>query len=227
MYSVKEIFYTLQGEGFHSGRAAVFLRFAGCNLWTGKEKDREKAICKFCDTQFVGTDGENGGKFKEAIDLAREVRRIWDQGTDDESKAFVVCSGGEPGLQLDAALVQYLHEQEFEVAIETNGTISLAGREIDWICVSPKADAKIIQDWGHELKLVYPQVENRPEMFSLMRFDHFFLSPRDQSFEPGQLVVGYNFENPPPEPTQLAVEYCMQNPKWKLSLQTHKMLGLK
>lgn len=229
MYSVKEMHYTLQGEGAQVGRAAVFLRFAGCNLWTGKEEHRENAICKFCDTQFVGTDGENGGKFKFPMELAASAKALWDAGaniTDGiryrKIKPLVVCTGGEPLLQLDNSLIRCLHQQGFEVAIETNGTMR-APIEVDWICVSPKADSEIVQTSGNELKLVYPQVGNKPEDFQHLTFDHFFISPRDVSFEPDS----YEGDLSPLTPTQEAIKYCLANPQWRLSLQTHKTLGLK
>lgn len=229
MYSVKEMHYTLQGEGAQAGRAAVFLRFTGCNLWTGKEKDRENAICKFCDTQFVGTDGENGGKFKTAGELAKRVREIWaigsrydTNGESERGKPYVVCTGGEPLLQLNSSLIAELHHNNFDVGVETNGTIK-APLGLDWICVSPKADAKIVQRHGNELKLVYPQKGNNPTDFQYLAFDHFFISPRDVSFEPDS----YEGDLSPLTPTQAAVNYCLRNPQWRLSLQTHKTLGLK
>ena len=222
MYSVKEIYYTLQGEGVHAGRAAVFLRFTGCNLWNGKEEDREKAVCRFCDTQFVGTDGENGGKFKYPMELAARVRLLWRGKSIPEGRPLVVCTGGEPMLQLDEALVRCLHQQGFEVAIETNGTIPVC-RGVDWICVSPKAGTLLKQITGNELKLVYPQPENKPKQYEHLKFDHFFLSPRDCSFEPEEYEEGLD----PLTPTQRAVRYCLENPKWKLSLQTHKITGIK
>lgn len=226
MYSVKEMFYTLQGEGVNAGRAAVFLRFAGCNLWNGKESTRQAAICKFCDTDFIGTDGENGGKFQSATELAMRVRRLWQEGSKSialQGKPLVVCTGGEPGLQLDEDLVIRLHQQGFEVAIESNGTIDLSGRDIDWICVSPKADSMIVQTYGNELKLVYPQEDNSPEDFEDLSFDHFFLSPRDTSFEKDD----YETNISPLTPTQEAIKYCLAHPQWRLSLQTHKIVGLK
>jgi len=220
MYSVKETFYTLQGEGVHAGRAAVFLRFAGCNLWNGKEKNREAAICKFCDTDFAGTDGEGGGKFKTAGELANHVKQMWQMGNKSialKGKPFVVCTGGEPGLQLDSRLVASLHQSGFEVAIESNGTVDLSGRGIDWICISPKADSKIVQTKGNELKLVYPQPDNDPRQFEHMSFDHFFISPKDGAFDDTDTLMNRNN----------AVGYCLANPQWKLSLQTHKIVGLK
>lgn len=223
MYSVKEIFFTLQGEGANAGRAAVFLRFAGCNLWTGKEKDREKAICKFCDTQFVGTDGENGGKFKTADRLAAKAAEIWCEesgtGMSGLTKRFqplVVCTGGEPGLQLDKELVSELQDLNFEVAIETNGTVDLVDRGIDWICVSPKAGAQLKQISGDELKLVYPQPENEPKQFRHLDFKHFFLSPKNGS------DGSFNERN-----MKLVVGYCLEHPQWRYNHQMHKLWGLK
>lgn len=210
-YSVKEMYYTLQGEGAQSGRAAVFLRFAGCNLWSGREQDRETAVCRFCDTQFVGTDGINGGKFRDAISLAQAVRRCWPQRS--TGTPYVVCTGGEPLLQLDTEAIAALHGEGFEVAIETNGTLSAPGG-IDWICVSPKAGAGVVQQTGDELKLVYPQQEAaaQPENFRDWRFRHFFLQPLDDDNRQAN--------------TQAAIDYCLHHPQWKLSLQTHKMIGI-
>lgn len=209
-YSVKEIFYTLQGEGAQAGRAAVFCRFAGCNLWSGLEKDRATAVCQFCDTNFVGTDGEGGGKFGRATELARAVAARWPHD-DRAGRRYVVCTGGEPLLQLDAALIDAFHAEGFEVAIETNGT-QRAPENLDWICVSPKAGAPLILDEGDELKLVYPQEGAIPEAFVGLRFRYFLLSPMD----------GPDRERN----TRLAVEYCKTHPKWRLSLQTHKFLGI-
>ncbi len=208
-YTVKEIFYTLQGEGANTGRAAVFCRFSGCNLWSGREEDRSRAVCQFCDTDFVGT-GPDGGRFATAEDLADAIARAWRGEGDDER--FVVCTGGEPLLQLDESLIDSLHEQGFNVAIETNGTRH-APNTIDWICVSPKADAELVQRSGDELKLVYPQSGAPPEEFESLDFDHFFLQPMD----------GTSTE----ENTRLAVEYCMTHPRWRLSVQTHKILGVR
>jgi 7-carboxy-7-deazaguanine synthase len=207
-YSVKEIFYTLQGEGAQAGRAAVFCRFAGCNLWSGREVERAKAVCKFCDTDFVGTDGIGGGKFEKAEDLAASINRTW---VGLLHRKFVVVTGGEPLLQLDSTLIAAIKSYEFEIAIETNGTI-LAPDGIDWICVSPKADSEILQISGNELKLVYPQREAEPEEFEHLRFQHFFLQPMDG---PDRV---HN--------TQLAVEYCLKHPRWRVSLQTHKLMGI-
>jgi 7-carboxy-7-deazaguanine synthase (Cx14CxxC type) len=208
MYSVKEIFYTLQGEGGQAGRAAVFCRFSGCNLWTGREADRGKAICQFCDTDFVGTDGPGGGRFATAAALAEAVRRAW---AGDGGRPLVVCTGGEPLLQLDEALVEALHAAGFEIAVETNGT-KLPPPGIDWICVSPKAGAEVVLTRGQELKLVFPQPGALPELFEALDFQHFFLQPMDG---PAQQ-----------ENTALALRHCMARPRWRLSLQTHKILNI-
>lgn len=207
-YSVKEIFLTLQGEGGQAGKAAVFCRFSGCNLWTGREQDRHKAVCTFCDTDFVGTDGEGGGKFATADDLAAAVEAAWTGGPDDR---LVVCTGGEPLLQLDQAAVDALHARGFMIAMESNGTLP-AVPGIDWICVSPKADAPVVQTSGQELKLVYPQDKALPERFAHLDFERFYLQPMD----------GPDRERN----TQLAVAYCLSHPQWRLSVQTHKYLGL-
>jgi 7-carboxy-7-deazaguanine synthase (Cx14CxxC type) len=212
-YSVKEIFYTLQGEGFYSGRPAVFCRFAGCNLWSGRIEDREKAVCKFCDTDFVGTDGPEGGKFENATKLARKVASLWPQRKQaNPLRPSVVCTGGEPLLQLDQELVAAFHEEGLEVAIETNGTC-LPPPGIDWICVSPKANAELVLRNGNELKLVFPQVGAEPEKFEGLDFQHFFLQPMD----------GPDRERN----TQLVIKYCLENPQWRVSLQIHKFLGIK
>jgi 7-carboxy-7-deazaguanine synthase len=207
-YSVKEIFLTLQGEGGQAGKAAVFCRFAGCNLWTGREQDRAKAVCTFCDTDFVGTDGENGGKFATADDLAAAVEAQWTGGPDDR---LVVCTGGEPFLQLDEAAIAALHARSFQIAVESNGTIA-APAGIDWICVSPKADAPVVQTSGQELKLVFPQDKAMPERFADLDFERFYLQPMDGPDRDRN--------------TQLAVAYCLSHPQWRLSVQTHKYLGL-
>jgi len=209
-YSVKEIFYTLQGEGAQAGRAAVFCRFAGCNLWSGLEKDRQTATCRFCDTDFVGTDGEGGGKFSSADSLAEAIAAHWPRG-DTSGQRFVVCTGGEPLLQVDQPLVSALHDGGFEIAVETNGT-QLPPHGLDWICVSPKAGAPIVLTAGDELKLVFPQEGAMPERFEALEFRHFFLQPMD----------GSDCERN----TQGAVDYCKKHPKWRLSLQTHKYLGI-
>jgi 7-carboxy-7-deazaguanine synthase len=209
-YAVKEIFYTLQGEGANTGRPAVFLRFAGCNLWTGREADRVDATCKFCDTDFVGTDGPGGGKFAGASRLARAVAETWpEEGT--SGARFVVCTGGEPLLQLDADLLEALHAEGFEVAVETNGTVE-PPTGIDWLCVSPKAGAALVVRGGNELKLVYPQQGAEPERYEALGFEHFFLQPMD----------GPDRE----DNTAAALRYCLAHPRWRLSLQTHKLLGI-
>ena len=208
-YSVKEIFYTLQGEGGQAGRAAVFCRFAGCNLWSGREADRARAVCQFCDTEFVGTDGVGGGKFVDAQALASAVASQWPQGV--RGKPLVVCTGGEPLLQLDQPLVDALHAAGFEIAVETNGT-QPAPKGLDWICVSPKAGAELVLTRGTELKLVFPQPGAMPERFADLDFQHFFVQPMDG------LEAKRN--------TRLAVAYCMEHPQWRLSVQTHKVVGI-
>jgi len=209
MYSVKEIFYTLQGEGAQAGRPSIFCRFTGCNLWSGREQDRAAAVCDFCDTDFIGTDGQNGGKFATAEELADTLKRFWPEGV--AGQPYVVCTGGEPALQLDDELVDALHQAGFEIAIETNGTRPLP-TGIDWICVSPKADAELVVVRGHELKLVYPQSLAPPERFESLQFEHFYLQPMD-----GPLQNQY---------TRRCIDYCLAHPQWKLSLQTHKLLGI-
>ncbi|MBL8328029.1 MAG: 7-carboxy-7-deazaguanine synthase [Rubrivivax sp.] len=208
-YSVKEIFYTLQGEGAQAGRAAVFCRFAGCNLWSGREQDRASAACNFCDTDFVGTDGQGGGKFETAQALAEAVRARWPVAPG--GRPYVVCTGGEPLLQLDAPLVQALHEAGFEIAVETNGT-QPAPTGLDWICVSPKGRVPLVLNAGNELKLVYPQTDAAPERFAGLRFDHFFLQPMDGLLQRQAM--------------RQAAAYCMAHPQWRLSLQTHKVVGI-
>ena len=209
-YTVKEIFYTLQGEGTHAGRPAVFCRFSGCNLWSGREADRSTAICSFCDTDFVGV-GPDGGKFRSAVDLADAVAQRW-PSMNGHGKRFVVCTGGEPLLQLDQAAINAFHERGFEVAIETNGTLEPPAG-IDWICVSPKAGSDTVLRRGNELKLVYPQPDAQPDAFAADAFDHFYLQPMD----------GPNLA----PNTQRALEYCLAHPQWKLSLQTHKLVGIR
>ncbi|MEX2375158.1 MAG: 7-carboxy-7-deazaguanine synthase [Dehalococcoidia bacterium] len=211
MYAVKETFQTLQGEGAHVGRPAVFLRFAGCNLWNGREDGRAAAVCQFCDTDFVGTDGEGGGRFASPEALADHVASMWRVDREDHGRRYVVCTGGEPLLQLDEPLIDALHECGFEVAVETNGTIK-APMGLDWICVSPKADATVVQRTGDELKLVYPQLMARPEDFEDLDFQHFFLQPMD-----GPDVF---------EHTKATIDYCKRSPKWRLSAQTHKFLNI-
>ena len=207
-YSVKEIYLTIQGEGFHTGKHAVFCRFTGCNLWTGLEKDRKKAICNFCDTDFVGTDGINGSKYPNSEQLANEIDKVWDK---DINEKFVVFTGGEPLLQLDKQLVDLLHKKKFKVAIETNGTI-LPPENIDWICVSPKQGADFNLKYGNELKLVYPQKGLEPKNFKHLDFDHFFLQPMDGKDLQRNILQ--------------SVSYCIENPLWRLSLQTHKIMGI-
>ena len=210
-YTVKEIFYTLQGEGANTGRAAVFCRFSGCNLWTGRESDRVDAVCTFCDTDFVGV-GPDGGKFPDAEALAAAVETAWRPAIDKGAERFVVCTGGEPLLQLDEKAVEALHRRGFRVAVETNGTQpAVAG--IDWICVSPKASAGLVLTHGDELKLVYPQETAMPERFAGLGFSHFFLQPMD-----GPSLA---------ETTQAAIAYCLDHPQWRLSVQTHKVAGIR
>ena len=207
-YSVKEIFLTLQGEGGQAGRAAVFCRFAGCNLWSGREEDRAGAVCTFCDTDFVGTDGTGGGKFSTAETLADAVQAAWGSGAEAR---LVVCTGGEPLLQLDGPLIDALHARGFAVAVETNGTIA-APQGLDWICVSPKADAALAQTRGAELKLVHPQPGVDPARFEGLAFERFFLQPMDGA----ELQAN----------TRAAIAYCLAHPRWRLSIQTHKVLGI-
>jgi 7-carboxy-7-deazaguanine synthase (Cx14CxxC type) len=206
-YSVKEVFYTLQGEGARTGRAAVFLRFAGCNLWSGREDDRAGAICQFCDTDFVGTNGPGGGRFDTALALAEAVAGQWPGG----GAPYVVCTGGEPLLQLDAPLIAALHARGFEIAVETNGTIA-APEGVDWVCVSPKAHAPLVQVSGQELKLVFPQENAPPALFAHLAFEQFFLQPMDGPAKA--------------EALRAALDYCRTHPQWRLSLQTHKILGI-
>ncbi|EXJ13163.1 MULTISPECIES: 7-carboxy-7-deazaguanine synthase [Nitrincola] len=208
MYSVKEVFYTLQGEGAHAGRPAIFCRFTGCNLWSGREIDRSKAICQFCDTDFIGHDGQNGGKFDSPDALVTHLQRFWPLSSEPP---YVVCTGGEPALQLDQPLVDALHKAGFIIAIETNGTKPLPNG-IDWICVSPKADTDIIIRKGNELKLVYPQSHAMPERFVSYQFDNFYLQPMDSADAQENLKATLN--------------YCLRHPQWRLSLQTHKILGI-
>jgi 7-carboxy-7-deazaguanine synthase len=214
-YAVKEIFYTLQGEGAQAGRAAVFCRFSGCNLWSGREADRATAVCQFCDTDFVGVDGIGGGKFESAEDVAAAIDRAWPkESTPDANSArrkFVVCTGGEPLLQLNRALIDALHSLNFEIAVETNGTVH-APEGVDWLCVSPKAGTRLVQQSGNELKLVFPQTGFDPSDFEKLAFRNFFLQPMDG---PNQILN-----------TQSAVRYCLDHPSWRLSLQTHKFLGI-
>jgi 7-carboxy-7-deazaguanine synthase (Cx14CxxC type) len=214
-YSVKEIYYTLQGEGAQTGRPAVFLRFAGCNLWSGREQDRSSAVCRFCDTQFVGVDGPGGGKFKTADALSAAVAGHWPKQKAN-TVPYVVCTGGEPLLQLDKDAIDSLHQAGFEIGVESNGTIA-APSNIDWLCISPKGCADLVQTSGDELKLVYPQVEPeaQPERYARLDFRHFYLQPMDESSnETGA------------DNTRVTIDYCLQNPRWKLSLQTHKIIGI-
>lgn len=208
-YSVKEIFLTLQGEGLRAGRTAVFCRFAGCNLWTGREEDRSRAICQFCDTDFVGTDGTLGGKYPTADQLADQIAALWPEG---QAQRYVVLTGGEPLLQVDDGLIAALHQRQFEVAIETNGSLP-APAGIDWICVSPKAGAELVQRQGHELKLVYPQAGIDPSALAGLDFQHFLLQPMDG---PAQAAN-----------TRACIAYCLQHPQWRLSVQTHKVLEIR
>ena len=227
-YLVKEVFPTLQGEGAQTGRAAVFCRFAGCNLWSGREAQRAGAVCRFCDTDFVGTNGPGGGHFSDADALADHVLAAWPAGAPrpdagqplagppgdgrEADRRFVVCTGGEPLLQLDDALVDALHVRRFEIAIETNGTLPAPGG-IDWICVSPKAEAELVLTAGHELKLVYPQVGGEPERYAGFAFEHFLLQPMDGPDREAN--------------TEQAIAYCLGHPQWRLSVQTHKYLGIR
>jgi 7-carboxy-7-deazaguanine synthase len=207
-YTVKEIFYTLQGEGAQAGRAAVFCRFSGCNLWSGREEDRSRAVCQFCDTDFVGV-GPDGGRFAGAKELADAIDRCW---SGNGPRKFVVCTGGEPLLQLDEALIDQLHQRGFAVAVETNGTRP-APKTLDWVCVSPKAGAPFVQKSGNELKLVFPQENAPPEKYTDLNFEHFFLQPMD-----GGDVTGN---------TERAIDYCLRHPQWRLSIQTHKLVGVR
>jgi len=208
MYKVKEIYYTIQGEGYHAGRAAIFCRFSGCNLWSGREEDRHKAICKFCDTDFWGIDGTNGGKY-DAAGLVAMCRSLWPQ--ESSTQPFIVCTGGEPALQLDDALIDEFHRDNCLIAIETNGTIELP-KDIDWICMSPKANTKIVVNSGHELKLIYPQKGISPEDVEVYDFSHKYLQPMD-SPEVAENKIK-------------TIDYCKRHPQWKLSLQIHKVLNI-
>ncbi len=208
-YSIKEIFYTLQGEGLNAGQPAVFCRFAGCNLWSGREQHRPQALCSFCDTDFVGVNGVGGGKFRQAESVVEAVVQCWPTGS--TGKKWVVCTGGEPLLQLDAALIQAFHQQDFTIAVETNGT-QLAPPGIDWLCVSPKAGAPLLQTRGDELKLIYPQPGLMPESLLSLHFQHFLLQPLDNAEQAKN--------------TQAAIDYCLAHPDWRLSVQIHKTLGI-
>ncbi|MGO6790022.1 7-carboxy-7-deazaguanine synthase [Rhizobium ruizarguesonis] len=207
-YAVKELFKTLQGEGAQAGRAAVFCRFAGCNLWSGREQDRHSAVCKFCDTDFIGIDGEGGGKFQTATDLATAIAQTWGARPD---RRFVVFTGGEPLLQLDDSLISAVHSLGFEIAVETNGTIAVPDH-LDWICVSPKAGSELVVTRGSELKLVYPQVDLDPSLLVDLKFTHHWLQPMDGPFRA--------------ENTAAVAAYCLEHPPWRLSLQTHKLIGI-
>lgn len=217
MYAVNDLFMTLQGEGAQTGRPAVFCRFAGCNLWSGREQDRESAVCQFCDTDFVGTDGDRGARFETASRLAEAVESTWRAAADDQTPAsnaahrYVVCTGGEPLLQLDTAAIDALHAADFDVAVETNGTQPVPDT-VDWVCVSPKAGADLVQTTGDELKLVFPQQQLMPDAVADLNFDYFFLQPMD-----GPRRDAY---------TQRAIEYCQRHPQWRLSIQTHKYIGI-
>jgi 7-carboxy-7-deazaguanine synthase (Cx14CxxC type) len=210
-YAVKEIFYTLQGEGANSGRPAVFCRFSGCNLWSGREQHRARAVCRFCDTDFVGMDGPGGGRFADADALAGAVASHWPADAGPAARPLVVCTGGEPLLQLDAPLIAALHARGLEIAVETNGTLA-APPGIDWLCVSPKAGSTLVQRSGHELKLVYPQPGAEPERFEQLDFGAFFLQPMDGPEQAANAAA--------------AVAYCLRHPRWRLSVQTHKLLGI-
>lgn len=212
MYAIKELFYSLQGEGFHSGRPTVFVRFSGCNLWNGKEADRKNAICNFCDTDFVGTDGSYGAKYPDAESLILQIKKLWPDTKNSKIRPYVVCTGGEPLLQLDKNLIDRIHEHGFELGIETNGTLE-APEGIDWICMSPKPNTQIKLISGDELKFIFPQLQLDPLEFESLNFRHFYIQPMD-GFEMGNS-------------TQLAMEFCLKHPQWKLSLQTHKLLGIR
>lgn len=208
MYKIKEIFYSLQGEGAQAGRPSVFCRFTGCNLWSGREEDRHKAICQFCDTDFIGMDGSHGGKY-EAVELAQKIKSLWPENSSE--RPLVICTGGEPLLQLDEDLINVFHDFNFEVAVETNGTIT-APKGIDWLCVSPKAGSDLVVTSGDELKLVFPQPDAMPDKFSHLNFSKLYLQPMD----------GPEIE----ENTKKTLAYCLRNPEWSMSLQVHKILGI-
>jgi 7-carboxy-7-deazaguanine synthase (Cx14CxxC type) len=210
-YAVKEIFYSLQGEGAHAGRPAIFCRFTGCNLWSGHEKHRADAVCQFCDTDFVGTDGDGGGSFKNAEDLAKAVVSYWPDSITDVIHPYVICTGGEPLLQLDKDLIEAFHNEGAEVAIETNGTLPVP-EGVDWVCVSPKSGSTVVVEKGDEIKLVYPQEGHQPTDFVHLNFEHFFLQPM--------------FDEDENEHVKATIEYCLTHPRWSLSLQSHKLLGL-
>ena len=207
-YSVKEIYYTLQGEGYHTGRPAVFIRFSGCNLWTGHEKDRSGAICNWCDTDFVGTNGTNGGKFS-AEEITNIINSLWKGNV--QTEPYVICTGGEPLLQMDESLIKAIHKAGFEIGLETNGTM-IPPDGIDWICVSPKANADLVLKNGNELKVVYPQCGMNPKMHEKLKFDHFYIQPMDGIDQKNNI--------------KRSEKFVLDHPKWKLSLQTHKILGI-
>ena len=210
-YAVKEIFYSLQGEGAHAGRPAIFCRFTGCNLWSGHEKHRADAVCQFCDTDFVGTDGDGGGSFKNAVDLAKAVVSYWPDSITDVIHPYVICTGGEPLLQLDKDLIEAFHNEGAELAIETNGTLPVP-EGVDWVCVSPKSGSTVVVEKGDEIKLVYPQEGHQPSDFVHLNFEHFFLQPM--------------FDEDENDHVKETIEYCLTHPRWSLSLQSHKLLGL-
>lgn len=221
MYSVKEIFLTLQGEGAQAGRPSVFVRFSGCNLWSGREADRASAVCKFCDTDFIGTNGMGGGRFARAEDLAAEIKSNWPQTAPADRPIWAVMTGGEPLLQLDSALITACHDAGIKIAVETNGTLA-APQNIDWLCVSPKANAPLVQKSGDELKLVYPQDENHPKDFEGLDFKVFSIQPKDVRFLNAQ--GDRDFNGSPHR--QAAIEFCLSHPQWQLSLQTHKWMNI-
>ena len=210
-YAVKEIFYSLQGEGAHAGRPAIFCRFTGCNLWSGQEKHRADAVCQFCDTDFVGTDGDGGGSFTNAVALAKAVVSYWPESITDVIHPYVICTGGEPLLQLDKDLIEAFHNEGVELAIETNGTLPVP-EGVDWVCVSPKSGSTVVVEEGDEIKLVYPQEGHQPSDFVHLNFEHFFLQPM--------------FDEDENEHVKATIEYCLTHPRWSLSLQSHKLLGL-
>ena len=210
-YAVKEIFYSLQGEGAHAGRPAIFCRFTGCNLWSGQEKHRADAVCQFCDTDFVGTDGDGGGGFTNAVALAKAVVSYWPESITDVIHPYVICTGGEPLLQLDKDLIEAFHNEGVELAIETNGTLPVP-EGVDWVCVSPKSGSTVVVEKGDEIKLVYPQEGHQPSDFVHLNFEHFFLQPMFDEDENGHIKE--------------TIEYCLTHPRWSLSLQSHKLLGL-
>ena len=210
-YAVKEIFYSLQGEGAHAGRPAIFCRFTGCNLWSGQEKHRADAVCRFCDTDFVGTDGDGGGGFTNAVALAKAVVSYWPESITDVIHPYVICTGGEPLLQLDKDLIEAFHNQGAELAIETNGTLPVP-EGVDWVCVSPKSGSTVVVEKGDEIKLVYPQEGHQPSDFVHLNFEHFFLQPM--------------FDEDENDHVKETIEYCLTHPRWSLSLQSHKLLGL-